>query len=69
MTTSSASRWCVETGELDLAVTRSAVATEAVEGGEVTFVVFVGFFGVAEFPEAVDELLITPLARSPEVTL
>jgi hypothetical protein len=59
----------VETGELDFAVTRAAVPTEAVDGGEVTFVVFVGFFGVVEFPEAVDELLITPAARSVAVTL
>lgn len=47
-------------------VTECAI-TDAVDGDEMTFVVFVGLLGVVEFPEAVDVLSMTPFAPSAAV--
>lgn len=51
------------------AVTTLVAFTDAVDGAEVTLVDFVGLTGVGAEPEAVAELLMTPLARSPVVTV
>ncbi len=67
--TGAADTGALVTGGVVDAAAVTTVLTEAVEGGEVTFVVFVGLFGVTVFPVAVVVLVITPLAWSPEVTL
>lgn len=63
----------VEDGEVGVcataAVTTLVAFTDAVDGVEVTLVDFVGLTGVGAEPEAVAELLTTPLARSPVVTM